>query len=307
VASYELNLCKHILPTLGDRPLAAIQRSEVQAWVNATGAALGPNTLRTVYGFVASIFREAVRDRLIAYTPCDRITLPAKVATEVSPLTAEQVMALANAINPRYRALVITGAGTGLRPSELFGLTVDRIDFLRRTIKVDRQLARATAASGAPLFGPPKTESSKRSVPLPQTVTDALAAHLAEYGNGPAGLVFTNTGRGATGFGSSAGRPIRRNAFDEVWRAGVRAAGLPGHTTPHDLRHTYASLLIAANESPKVIQARLGHKDISETFNTYGHLFPTADDSTRSAIDGAFNADAPSTPRQQRGTPTNRQ
>ncbi|MBA3744639.1 MAG: site-specific integrase [Sporichthya sp.] len=173
------------------------------------------------------------------------------------------------------------------------------MDFLRGTIRVDRQLARNTD-NGHPVFGPPKTASSNRTVPLPQTVADALAAHLAEYGAGPEGLIFTNTGRGTAGYGSSAGRVMRRNGFNESLKAAVLRAGLPAHTTMHDLRHTYASLLIAAGEHPKVIQARMGHKNISETFDTYGHLFPTADESTKAAIDAMLGADGPSTPRQPR-------
>lgn len=295
VSSYNLNLRTHILPAFGARPLSAIRRSDVQAWVNGLAAHLAPSTLRSVYGFVASIYREAIRDRLIPFTPCDRINLPAKVATKVSPLTPEQVHALADAIHPRYRALIITGAGTGLRLSELFGLTVDRVDFLRGFLTVDRQLAADAASAlldGTPVFTTPKTASSSRTVPIPRVVVEAVAAHLAEYGEGPSRLVFTNTGRGATGAPSSGGRVIRKSGFYETWKAAVKAAGLPEHTTPHDLRHTFASLLIAANENPKVIQSRLGHANISETFDTYGHLFPASEESTRAALDAALGRPA---------------
>lgn len=272
--SYELHLTKHILPKFGRMPIASVRPSDVQAWANERSTHLAPSTLHTVYGHVAAIFREAVRDRLIAHTPCDRIDLPDKVPTKVSPLTPGQVHALAEGINPRYRALVITGAGTGLRLSELFGLTVDRVDFLghNRRITVDRQLGpdgSNITADGLPVFTSPKTPASVRTVPLPQVVADTLAAHLAQYRPGPGGLLFTNTGRGAPGAKSAAGRVIRKNGFYEAWARGIVKANeaiaeanelrskdeqlplLPTHTTPHDLRHSYASLLIAANESPR--------------------------------------------------------
>lgn len=304
VTTYDGDLRTHILPTFGRRGIASVQRSDVQAWVNAKSAELAPATVRRVYATVAVIFREAVRDRVLVYSPCDAIDLPAKDDGKVAPLTPEQVHELAAGMTQRYRATVVAGVGLGLRRSELLGLTVDRVDFLRRTVKVDRQLAAdegCVGADGAPVFVRPKTSSSDRTVPLPQVVADALAAHLAEYGPGPGGVVFTNTRGGV----------CRAGAFYEAWDRAIRDANaaitqanrarskddqhplIPEHATPHDMRHTYASLLIAANENPKVIQARLGHKNISETFDTYGHLYPASEESTRTAIDAALTVPIP--------------
>jgi integrase len=87
---------------------------------------------------------------------------------------------------------------------------------------------------------------------------------------------------------NAAGRIAQRNSFGDRWRAAVRAAGLPPGTRHHDLRHFYASALIAANLNPKVIQARLGHASITETMDTYGHLFPDSEDLGRGAVEAAF-------------------
>jgi integrase-like protein len=81
---------------------------------------------------------------------------------------------------------------------------------------------------------------------------------------------------------------VQRNSFGECWRVAVKAAGLPKGTRFHHLRHFYASTLIAAGLHPKAIQARLGHATIAETMDTYGHLFPDADDLGRGTIDAAF-------------------
>ena len=95
----------------------------------------------------------------------------------------------------RYRALVVAAAGTGLRPGELFGLDVAHVDFLRRTVRVDQQLARV--AGGGVGLTPPKTPASYRTVPLPQTVADALAAHLARWRPHPElGALFTSSAVG---------------------------------------------------------------------------------------------------------------
>lgn len=130
-------------------------------------------------------------------------------------LSCDHVTALAAAIPVRYGALVLTGAGTGLRPGELFGLTVDRVDFLRRSLRVDRQLVRIRGAGVA--LAPLKTSASYRSVPLANAVADVLAGHLSQWPADADGLIFTNE-RGA---------PIQQHPFAVVWEASARRAGLP--------------------------------------------------------------------------------
>jgi integrase len=239
---------------------------------------LQPATVERVYRLAVRIFHAAMRDRLIAIDPCVGVRLPRVEPARVVPLTVGEVERLAGAIAPRYQALVILGATAGLRQGEAFGLTVDRVDFLRRTIKVDRQLVLLPGAP--PRFGPPKTRTSHRVVPVDQVTTAALAAHLEEFPtDGVEGLVFT----------ASEGGPLRRNRFSErVWRPAIQASGLPVGVTFHDLRHFYASLLIRYGESITTIQARLGHATAAETLGTYGHLWPDSEDRTRAAVAEAF-------------------
>ncbi len=114
-------------------------------------------------------------------------------------------------------------AGTGLRHGEALGLTVDRIDFLRRQLTVDRQLV--TMLDRPPYLAPPKTQPSVRVVALLHIVVDALAAHLARWPSD--GFVFS----------TDLAKPIRRTAFSAtVWRPAVRAAGLDDTATFHGLR-----------------------------------------------------------------------
>src|SRR5665811_2426906 len=107
---------------------------------------------------------------------------------KVEPISTAQVRALVEAMPERYRALVLLTVGTGMRQGEVFGLTLDRVDFLRRTLTVDRQLVGISGR--VPFFGPPKTAASVRVIPLPTVVVDGLAAHLATFPSD--GLVFTN-------------------------------------------------------------------------------------------------------------------
>jgi integrase len=269
-AKIDRTLRRHVLPRWESRPIGSIRPSEVQSWVREVADHLAPNTVASVVRTASAVFRAAIADRLIAVSPCAGVKLPEIVSDRVTPLELSQVHALADEMPDRYRALVVLGAGTGVRISEALGLTVDRVDFLRRMLTIDRQLV----AVGE--LGPPKTRASVRDIPLPDVVLDALSQHLAAFPSD--GFVFTN----------EAGRPIARNRFAEVWSRARGAAALPTAVTYHDLRHHYASLLIRHGESVKVVQARLGHASAAETLDTYSHLWPDSEDRTRNAVDSVW-------------------
>ncbi len=163
-------------------------------------------------------------------------------------------------------------AGTGVRQGEAMGLTLDRVDLERREVRIERQLIRVV--DGQPVFGPPKTPASYRTVPLPDVVVEALRKHVAELGVRANDLLFTLDGG-----------PISRQAFGHKWRPVAKEAGLTIGTGIHSLRHYYASLLIRHGESVKTVQARLGHASAAETLDTYSHLWPDSDDRTREAVD----------------------
>jgi integrase len=272
VVQVDAHLRNHVLPFFGDRPLASIRPSEVQAWVRGRADILAPATVEVVYRIFSAILSDAVGDRLLARNPAKGVRLPRQAKKPIDPPTLDQVEELVAAMPDRYRAIIVLAAGTGLRQGECFGLTVDRVDFLRRSITVDRQLV--LAGSGPPRFGPPKTEASVRNVPLPDVVALALAAHLERWRAGVDGLIFTN----------ASGGPIRRNRFNETWRAATARADAEGLRF-HDLRHFYASLLIDHGESVKVVQSRLGHASAAETLDTYAHLWPDNEERTRAAVD----------------------
>lgn len=277
-AQVEGSLRRHAYPAIGGRPLNSILPSDIQAWVRRMSERLEPRTVGMIHGVVSGIFRAAVRDRRIVANPCEGTKLPKVTPARIEPLSTEVVERMIEAIAPRWRAFLITAAGTGLRQGELLGITVDRVDFLRRSLRVDRQLITTT---GAPQLTPPKTAASVRTVPLPGVVVEALAAHLASFPAGPAGLIFTD----------GHGNPVSRSWFSRnVWMPMRQQMELPAEVTCHDLRHYYASLLIRHGESVKTVQARLGHASAAETLDTYSHLWPDSDDRTREAIDAVLGA-----------------
>jgi integrase len=269
-----MNLDSHILPAFGDRRLEWIKPSEVQAWVRKMSGTHAPATVEVIYRHLTSVLRSAVDDGLLGSTPCRNIKLPKKARPRIQPLTIEQVRALVDHAPARLKAPIFIAATSGLRQGEVLGLQVDDIDFLRRTIRVEHQLV--TVNKRPPSLEPPKTESSRRTIPVPQSVIDAVAEHLTRFPTD--GFIFTNT----------AGAPWRRTRIGEAWRPTVARAGLPHGTRFHELRHFYASLLIRHGESVKTVQVRLGHASASETLNTYAHLWPDSDDRTREAVEEAF-------------------
>lgn len=279
-ANIETQLRRHAYPKFGSRPIASIRPSEVQAWIK--GLPLAPATVAVAHAAMSSIMKAAVRDRIITSNPCEGTKLPAVTKPTVVPMTLEQVEAVRAATPERLRALVTLAAGTGMRPSELTGLTVDRLHMLRRELVVDQQLV--TLANKPPTLGPPKTRSSVRTIPLPQVVVDAIAAHLAAYPPGDDGYVFTD----------EIGRPLSRRQVSRIWSPIMQSAGLPPRTGLHALRHFYASLLIRHGESVKTVQERLGHASATETLDTYAHLWPDSDDRTREAVDLVLGGSADS-------------
>ncbi|WP_267308650.1 tyrosine-type recombinase/integrase [Mycobacterium barrassiae] len=270
----ESRLRLHAYPVFGDRPIAAILPSEIQAWI--AGVELAPSSVGVLHGVVFGIFKDAVRDKCIASNPCDGTKLPKAEPKEVVPPTTEQFEIVRRELPAEWHALATFAAGTGLRKGECFGLVVDRLNLPENpgdgsgTVKVDQQLVRANPLT----FGPLKTRASYRTIPLPGVVVAALKEHMQQYPPGPDGLVFTWRGK-----------PIPRSTFDYHWRKVAQVAKLGPRSGLHTLRHYYASLLIRHGESVKTVQARLGHASATETLDTYSHLWPDSDDRTRDAID----------------------
>ena len=277
----ELSLRVHLYPALGDRPIASIRPTEVQGWVAGLTRTLAPTTVIKTYSFLATMMKAALRDGLIIKTPCIDINLPKVEKRRVLPLTVEQVAALIDAAPNHYRALLHFCAGTGARAREAFGVTTDRFDFLRRQVTFDRQLA---TRNGSVAWKAPKTPSSVRTVPLDDGVLAGVGDHLAVNPAASDGLIFRRPDGKALDVRWAYGDASKAGWF----RKAARLAGLSDEITLHDLRHFYASLLIRNGASVKTVQARLGHKSATETLDTYGHLWPDADEQTRNILNEAL-------------------
>jgi site-specific recombinase XerC len=217
----------------------------------------------------------AVRDRRLASNPVAGVDLPRLPRKERRYLDRGEVAGLAEACGP-YRPLVLVLAYCGLRWGEAAALRVRRVDTMRGRLDVAESL---TEINGEAVFGTPKSHQS-RSVPVPAFLRDILAERVA--GLDADALVFSAPRGGVLRVGN-----FRRRYFDRA----ARAVGLDG-LVPHELRHTAASLAIAAGASVKGIQAMLGHASATLTLDQYGHLFGDELDAVADRIDAAARAAA---------------
>ena len=275
----ELRLRLHALPTLGRRELRDLRPSVVQAWLRALQADLAPTYVRTVLTNVSAVLGAAVDDGLIARNPCraPSVKAPKLERRDVEPWPPERVVAVIDALPPRYRAVGVVAAGCGLRQGEVFGLRVRDVDFLRQQLHVEQQvkIVRGRITVDRPKGG------RTRTVPLPEWVAVELAEHLRRHPPQADDLAFT----------SREHKPLNRNHFNRyTWHPALVAAGVePSRATGmHALRHFYASVLIDAGESVKTVAEYLGHADPGFTLRVYAHLFPSAEDRARRAVDDVF-------------------
>lgn len=140
-ANYQSVLRSLVLPTFGPMPVGTIEPGAVRAWIAGLVAdGYSASTIRRAYTILQEALELAVGDQMIPRSPCRNIALPKTNQTDMRFLTIGEVETLAEAIHPRYRAFVLAGAYTGLRPGELAALRVDRLDLLRRQLRVEEPI-----------------------------------------------------------------------------------------------------------------------------------------------------------------------
>lgn len=260
---------KRVKAHFGDRPLSSLKPSHVKAWMVALKAeGLADSTVYALHSRLSQIMGDAVHDGLVARSPVSRRTSPGAAKQRAYVATTEQVWALHDALPEYFRPVVLLGAFAGLRVAEIAALRVTDVDFMRGIVSP------AIQYPSEPL----KTDMSKTPIPIPQELALELNRVPAKWGS-------TTLVVGAFG------RPVSPYRIEQAW-AEVRSTveGLPPGFRIHDLRHYYASLLIASGLDVKVVQARLRHASAKTTLDVYGHLWPDTDESARAAVADVFAA-----------------
>jgi integrase len=246
-----------ILPKWGGCSLQDVDFLEVQGWVSdMTSSGLSGSTVRQAHRVFSLLLETAVRSKRLSSNPAIGVKLPRAGKPEKTFLTHEQVTALADAAG-EWRTVILVLAFCGLRWGELAALRVGRVDTMRRRISVAESV---TEPDGKLIWGDPKNHQ-RRSVPIPKFLVDEL--DVLKAGKGPKDLMFTGAHGGVLRNGN-----FRRDVFNP---AAVKA-GLDG-LTPHELRHTAASLAISSGANVKAVQRMLGHASAAMTLDVYAGLF----------------------------------
>lgn len=279
---YQRALNTVILPVLGPIKLKDLKRTEIEAW-KVSLKKIGPNgkrglsdsTVNKHTHLLGAIIKMAIDDGYVDKNPMPirrgkkRVTSKRKIA----PYTPNTVTRIADAFPAKWRILIWIMYYTGLRPSEALGLTYDRLDFKAGTITVDRQISRYSDEVFSDTL---KTYASYRVIGFPKVLQKLISEHLSKFGEGPEGLILQNRSGKIWRYKDAAAM------FREVLTSiGIRVDG----EGLHNLRHTFVSNAIRRGVSAKRIQVWVGHKSITETMDTYGHLFPDDFDEMTSMID----------------------
>lgn len=290
---YEGLLRLHVLPALGSVALRDLKPAGIRAWHASLfrGRRSGVSTAAKCYRLLRGILATAVGDELIPKNPCAIKGAGVEHPKERPVATIEQVSDLADAIEPRYRALVLTATFTGLRLGELRALTRRQLDLLHATVHVVEQMQKLK--DGTLLVGPPKTEAGKRTVAIPPIIIPELETHLARWAAPTIdGLVFCGT----------KDQPIRRASLYTAWRRAVQAVGLDGLRF-HDLRHTGNTLAAATGASTKELMTRMGHASPRAAL-IYQHATEERDKAIAEALSQLIAAAAPATSSEVRDFPS---
>lgn len=267
--SYEKSVRLHLIPAFGTVRVAELRRADVQDLADELLAdGLAPSTASNALDPLRALYRRLEDRDEIAYNPAQRIDLPPKKSLKPARIVpAAEAAELIAALPPADRPLRAAAFYAGLRRGELQALRVRDVDLSKSEIRVERGWDQVEGAK------PPKWESA-RTVPLLARLRDFLDQHVIETGRLGDDLIFGRTE-------TSAFAPM---TIDKRARRAWAGAELEPICL-HDCRHTFASLLIDAGANAKAIQEFMGHKKITTTYDTYGHLLPGSRDEIRLRMD----------------------
>jgi integrase len=276
---YEQIVRVHIKPALGRVKLKNITPTHARAlYREKLDTGLAPRTVNYIHTTLSKALKDAVADGLITRNPASSVKAPRPKKKEISPLSSEQAKAFLEAVRGnRFEAAFVVALHCGLREGEILGLKWSDVDMDAGTLQVRRTLSEALAGH---LFEPPKNGKG-RSVKLTARAVDALRDHLTRQIEEIESLGDRYRDQGLV-FPSQVGTTMNaKNLTARSFKPLLKKAGLPDIRF-HDLRHTFATLMLQNGEHPKVVQEMLAHATIAITMDTYSHVLPNMQ---RDAVD----------------------
>lgn len=251
--SYEGLIRLHIQPTLGRIKLSALTPVHLQnLYSEKKKQGYSNRTVQYIHAVIRRVLAQGVKWGLTTRNVAEATDAPKNTPKPPEILTEDQIKKLLSVAEGRMRAILILAVYTGMRQGEILGLHWEDISGSEINIRHTSQ----TLHKKGIVISEPKTEKSRRTITVSQTVLDALG----EPGDG---LVFQ----------TSTGRPVSARNVGRDYKVLLKRAGLP-NVTFHSLRHFHASALLSKNIHPKIVQERLGHSRIDITLDTYSHVIP---------------------------------
>lgn len=290
---YETCLRYYIKPYLGNLLLQNVTALEVQrvfTRLRTSGgtkkSGISSTTIRITRRYLCMAFERAYKLELLTRNVIKNTDPPKQVQREIQPLTESEIQRLlkhAKEMDEVAYLTILLAVSTGMRLGEILGLKWDCVDTEQRIIYVKRTIA--TNTKGSP-FQEPKTNKSRRRIPIPKDVAEAIArykrwqsAYILQKG--------INYDRLDLVVANSIGRPLSSSNFNfRLYKPLLKKANLKKETRFHDLRHTHATLLLSKGVNPKVVQERLGHSTITITLDTYSHVLPDMQQTAVIALEG---------------------
>lgn len=280
LSGYRTLYAAQIKPRFGAKRIAGVTSQEIEKWIGElVKAGLAPNTVHNYYVALNKMFRYALRHRLIAHNPCEAVELPKVTAREdFAPvfLTAAQVEKIAAELDKTkpLGTLIRFAAYTGLRAAEIAGLRVRDVNLAAGHIEVRQTIKRVGKEW---VVGTPKSARSTRQVPLLNRalVAELRAVLLSNPNSGdPDALFWPGRANGSRRLDWT--RPVDVGGVRQYYLVPTaRRLKIVPHMRMHDLRHTYASLMLAAGFKPYEVSRWMGHANVSTTDGIYGHLYPS--------------------------------
>lgn len=283
--TYEQLVRVHLDPGLGRIRLDRLTPAHVQQFLNAKAAdGLSPQTVVHLRAVLRAALTKALRWGFVAQNAAalaDPPRVPRRSYTVLSPIEARRLLAATK--EHRLQALFALATAMGLRQGEALGLRWEDVDQDYPRLRVTFALQRV---AGQLVLVEPKTSRSRRALPMPKAIAEALREHrqrqrLDQLVAGSrwkeSGLVFT----------SRDGGPLDGSNVTKEFQRCLTDAGLP-RMRFHELRHSAASLMLAQGVPLRTVMEVLGHSTITLTANTYGHLFPSLMQDAADAMDRAL-------------------
>jgi integrase len=275
---YEGLLRRYVRPQLGMKPLVSVQAFDVQRlYRELLDRGLSARSIRYTHAVLRSALKQAVRWKLLLANSAELVDLPRHIRRTVGVLSVEQARTfMAAIVGHPYEALFALAMTTGMRPSEYLALTWADIDLVRGTVSVSRTLE---WKKGGWQFADTKRSRSRRVIKLQAWVIAILEKYRQgvdpQAANGPAQKFV---------FVAKRGGPIHESKFAlRYFKPLLKDAGLP-NIRLYDLRHTAATLALAAGVSPKIISEQLGHASVAFTLDVYSHVLPHMQDAAAEKV-----------------------